>query len=338
MKKFSIKKDQVRDIFKSFNSLNVLIIGDVMVDSYLWGKVNRISPEAPVPIVTVAKKERRLGGAANVALNIQALGANPILCSVIGVDIEGQAFLDLLKSQKLIQKGILKSRDRITTVKTRIIGNHSQLLRVDEEVEEEINPAETQQLLTLISYILSHDKIDVIIFEDYNKGLITSKLIAKVVELAKSKGIPTCVDPKKKNFNAYKGVSLFKPNLKELREGVKLDVNADNIKELERAVSSFRVKQKIDTVLVTLAEKGVMTNSRKVKEHISAHIRSIADVSGAGDTVISVAALCRAIGCKDVVTAALANLSGGLVCEEIGVVPVDKSRLLEEALKLDMVR
>ena len=338
MKKFSIKKDQIRDIFKSFNSLNVLIIGDVMIDSYLWGKVNRISPEAPVPIVTVAKKERRLGGAANVALNIQALGANPILCSVIGVDIEGQAFLDLLKTQKLSQKGILKSRDRITTVKTRIIGNNAQLLRVDEEVEEEINPSETQQLLTLISYILTHDKIDVIIFEDYNKGLITSKLISKVVELAKNKGIPTCVDPKKKNFNAYKGVSLFKPNLKELREGVKLDVNGDNIRELQRAVSSFRVKQKIDTVLVTLAEKGVITNSRKIKEHISAHVRSIADVSGAGDTVISVAALCRAIECKDVVTAALANLSGGLVCEEIGVVPIDKSRLFEEALKLDFVK
>ncbi len=338
MKKFSIKKDQIREIFKSFNSLNVLIIGDVMIDSYLWGKVNRISPEAPVPIVTVSKKERRLGGAANVALNIQALGANPILCSVIGVDIEGQAFLDLLKSQKLSQKGILKSRDRITTVKTRIIGNHAQLLRVDDEVEEEIIPSETQQLITLISYILTHDKIDVIIFEDYNKGLITSKLISKVVELAKSKGIPTCVDPKKKNFNAYKGVSLFKPNLKELREGVKLDVNADNIKELQRAVSSYRVKQKIDTVLVTLAEKGVITNSRKVKEHISAHIRSIADVSGAGDTVISVAALCRAIECKDVLTAALANLSGGLVCEEIGVVPIDKSRLFEEALKLDFVK
>ncbi|MEI6021793.1 MAG: PfkB family carbohydrate kinase [Bacteroidota bacterium] len=338
MKKFTIKKEQIREIFKSFNNLNVLIIGDVMVDSYLWGKVNRISPEAPVPIVTVSKKERRLGGAANVALNIQALGANPILCSVIGVDIEGQAFLDLLKGQKLSQKGILKSRDRITTVKTRIIGNHAQLLRVDDEVEEEIIPTETQQLITLISYILTHDKIDVIIFEDYNKGLITAKLISKVVELAKSKGIPTCVDPKKKNFNAYKGVSLFKPNLKELREGVKLDVNADNIKELQRAVSSYRVKQKIDTVLVTLAEKGVITNSRKVKEHISAHIRSIADVSGAGDTVISVAALCRAIDCKEVLTAALANLSGGLVCEEIGVVPIDKSRLFEEALKLDFVK
>jgi rfaE bifunctional protein kinase chain/domain len=338
MKKFSVKKEYIRETFKYFNNLNVLIIGDVMIDSYLWGRVNRISPEAPVPIVAVGKKERRLGGAANVALNIQALGANPILCSVIGVDYEGQAFMDLLKAQKLSQKGILKSRDRITTVKTRIIGNNAQLLRVDEEVETDIILSETQQLLTLISYIINHDKIDVIIFEDYNKGLINSKLISKVVELAKSKGIPTCVDPKKKNFNSYKGVSLFKPNMKELREGVKLDISGDNINELQRTVSSFRVKQKIETILVTLAEKGVITNSRKVKEHLPAHIRSIADVSGAGDTVISVAALCRALDCNDVVTAAIANLSGGLVCEQIGVVPVNKEQLLEEALKLDFVR
>lgn len=338
MKKISVKKEHIREIFKSFNNLNVLIIGDVMIDSYLWGKVNRISPEAPVPIVTVNKKERRLGGAANVALNIQALGANPILCSVIGVDNEGLAFLELLKNQKLSQKGILKCRDRITTVKTRVIGNNAQLLRVDEEVESEITSNETQQLITLISHIIQHDKIDVIIFEDYNKGLITTKLISKVVELAKSKGIPTCVDPKKKNFGAYKGVSLFKPNLKELREGLKLDISGDNISELQRAISSFRVKQKAETILVTLAEKGIITNSRKVKEHIPAHIRSIADVSGAGDTVISVASLCRALDCKEYVTAALANLSGGLVCEQIGVVPINKELLLEEALKLDFVK
>lgn len=338
MKRYSIKKDRIREIFKSFNSLNVLIIGDVMVDTYLWGKVNRISPEAPVPIVAVTKKERRLGGAANVALNIQALGANPILCSVIGVDYEGQAFMDLLKGQRLSQKGILKSRDRITTIKTRVMGNNAQLLRVDDEDEQDINPSETQQLIMLISYIISHDKIDVVIFEDYNKGLITSKLISKVVELCKSKDIPTCVDPKKLNFNAYKGVSLFKPNLKELREGTKLDISGDNINELQRAVSSFRVKQKMETVLVTLAEKGVITNSRKVKEHLPAHIRSIADVSGAGDTVISVAALCRALDCNDVFTAAVANLSGGLVCEQIGVVPVNKEQLLEETLKLEFVR
>jgi len=338
MKKFSIKKEHIREIFKSFNNLNVLIIGDVMIDSYLWGKVNRISPEAPVPIVTVKNKERRLGGAANVALNIQALGANPILCSVIGVDIEGQAFMELLKTQKLSQKGILKSRDRITTVKTRIIGNNSQLLRVDEEEETDIIYTETQQLLTLISYIINHDKIDVIIFEDYNKGLINTKLISKVVELSKSKNIPTCVDPKKKNFNSYKGVSLFKPNIKELREGIKLDNYVENINEIQRAVSSYRVIQKIETVLVTLAEKGVITNSRKVKEHLPAHIRSIADVSGAGDTVISVASLCRALECSDILTAAIANLSGGLVCEQIGVVPVNKEQLLEEALKLEFVK
>lgn len=338
MKKLSVKKEHIREMFKSFNNLNVLIIGDVMIDSYMWGKVNRISPEAPVPIVAVQKKEKRLGGAANVALNIQAMGANPILCSVIGIDFEGQMFLDLLKQQKLSQKGILKSRTRITTEKTRIIGNNSQLLRVDEEIEEDITPAETQQLITLISYLIQNEKIDVILFEDYNKGLITPKLISKVVELAKSKGIPTCVDPKKKNFTAYKGVTLFKPNLKELREGLKLDISSDNINELQRAISSFRVKQKFDTALVTLAEKGVITNSRSVKEHIPAHIRKIADVSGAGDTVISVAALLMALHANPVVMASIANLAGGLVCEQIGVVPVDKNLLLEEALKLDFVK
>lgn len=338
MRKFSIKKENVREIFRSFSNLNVLIIGDVMVDSYMWGKVGRISPEAPVPIVSVTKKERRLGGAANVALNVQALGANPVLCSVIGVDYEGMSFLDLLRQQKLSQKGILKSRDRVTTVKNRIIGNNYQIVRVDEETEEDITTDETQNLITLISYIISHDKIDVIIFEDYNKGLITPKLIQKVVEFAKSKGIPTCVDPKKKNFNAYKGVTLFKPNLKELREGLKLDINGDNIAELQRAVSSFRVKQKLDTALVTLADKGVITNSRSVKEHIEAHVRNIADVSGAGDTVISVAALCRALGCNPVFTAALANLAGGIVCQEIGVVPINKEELLREALELDFVK
>ena len=338
MRKFSIKKEHIREIFRSFSNLNVLIIGDVMVDSYMWGKVGRISPEAPVPIVSVTKKERRLGGAANVALNVQALGANPILCSVIGVDYEGMSFLDLLRQQKLSQKGILKSRDRVTTVKNRIIGNNYQVVRVDEETEEDITVDETQNLITLISYIISHDKIDVIIFEDYNKGLITPKLIQKVVEFAKSKGIPTCVDPKKKNFNAYKGVTLFKPNLKELREGLKLDIDGENINELQRAVSSFRVKQKLETVFVTLADKGVITNSRSVKEHVEAHVRNIADVSGAGDTVISVAALCRALECNPVFTAALSNLAGGIVCQEIGVVPINKEELLREALELDFVK
>ena len=205
MKTYTIKKDRVREIFKNFNNLNVLIIGDVMIDSYLWGKVNRISPEAPVPIVAVAKKERRLGGAANVALNVQALGANPILCSVIGVDIEGQAFMDLLKKQKLSQKGILKSRDRITTVKTRIMGNNAQLLRVDEEEEDDISASETQQLLTLISYIIIHDKIDVVIFEDYNKGLLNSKLIARWLNSAAVKVYQPAWTPRRRTLIHTKG-------------------------------------------------------------------------------------------------------------------------------------
>jgi rfaE bifunctional protein kinase chain/domain len=257
---------------------------------------------------------------------------------VIGADLEGTAFLDLLKKQKLSPKGILKSRQRPTTIKTRIIGNNHQLVRVDEESEEDISPNETQNLLTLINYIIHHDKIDVIIFEDYNKGLITPKLIQKVVELAKQKSIPVCVDPKKKNFNAYKMVTLFKPNLKELKEGLKLDVDDMSISELQKIVSSYRVKQKINSILVTLAEKGVIINTRTTKAHIPAHIRKIADVSGAGDTVISVAALCEAMQCDPILTAALANLAGGLVCEEVGVVPINKSRFLEEALNLDFVR
>ncbi len=338
MKKYSIKKEHIRELFKSFNNLNVLVIGDVMIDNYVWGKVNRISPEAPVPIITVQEKEMRLGGAANVALNIQALGAHPILCSVIGADTEGTAFLELMKKQKLSPKGILKSRHRPTTTKTRIIGNNHHLLRVDEESEEEITFAETQNLLTLINYIIHHDKIDVIIFEDYNKGLITPKLIQKVTELSKQKNIPVCVDPKKKNFHAYKNVSLFKPNLKELKEGLKLDIEEPSIKELQKLVSSYRVKQKIETILVTLADKGVILNTRNTKAHIPAHVRKIADVSGAGDTVITVAALCHAMRCDSFLTASLANLAGGLVCEEVGVVPVNKSRLLEEALNLDFVK
>lgn len=338
MKKYSVRKEHIRELFKSFNNLHVLVIGDVMVDSYLWGNVSRISPEAPVPIVTIKQKEKRLGGAANVALNLQALGAAPILCSVIGVDYEGLAFLDLLKQQKLSQKGILKSRERITTVKTRVIGNNHQLVRVDEEWEEDIIASETDQLLQLISFILQHDKIDVIIFEDYNKGLITNKIITKTVDLAKKLGIPIAVDPKKKNFLNYKGVTLFKPNLKELKEGLKTDIDADNLSELQRMLSSFRHKQKIATILLTLAEKGICTNSRSVKEVLPAHFRNIADVSGAGDTVISVAALCLALETNPILTAALANLAGGLVCEQVGVVPLNKEQLLKEAFNLDFVR
>jgi rfaE bifunctional protein kinase chain/domain len=327
----------IQNIFKSFNKLNVLIIGDVMIDAYMWGNVNRISPEAPVPIVSVTKKENRLGGAANVALNIQAMGANPVLCSVVGNDESSKLFFDLLKKQKLSTKGILKSNDRITTIKTRVIGANHQMLRVDEEVETNLNTSEVKALANRIKELATSEKADVIIFEDYDKGCITAELIQIVVSFAKQKNIPVVVDPKKRNFMSYSGVTLFKPNLKELKEGLKLDQAPEGIKELEKVAAAFTKKHNINTLLITLSEKGIYTYSSKTQSLIPAHVRNISDVSGAGDTVISVAALCLALNLSPVVTATLANLAGGLVCEKVGVVPVDKAQLLEEALQLRLI-
>ncbi|HLG03220.1 MAG TPA: bifunctional ADP-heptose synthase [Bacteroidia bacterium] len=325
---------QIKKIFASFNKLRVLIIGDVMIDNYVWGKVSRLSPEAPVPVVSVLRKEKRLGGAANVALNVRALGAIPILCSVIGVDPDGQVFLDLMQKEKLAPKGILKSRERITTVKTRVIGNSHHLLRVDEEIDHDITDQETDLFLQRILYLLDTQKIDVIIFEDYDKGLITEKLIRQIVARARKLKVPVVVDPKKKNFMSYQGATLFKPNLKELKEGLKRDFDQSDPKELARAVEQLKTKLKIDLALITLSEHGIYVHGRHVKKLVTAHQRAIADVSGAGDTVVSVSALCLAAGLKPEMIAEIANIAGGLVCESVGVVPVDHDQLLKETLAL----
>jgi rfaE bifunctional protein kinase chain/domain len=312
----------------------VLIIGDVMIDSYIWGKVDRISPEAPVPIVRVTKKEDRLGGAANVALNIQSLGAKPLICAVIGDDFDGENFISLLKKQGLSDQGIIKIKDRPTTVKTRIIAHNQQIVRVDAETEDDLNDSDTISVFERIKHIISGHKIDAIIFEDYDKGLITEKLISQTVELAQSQGIITVVDPKKRNFEAYKGVNLFKPNLKELKEGLKIDLDPKNIQQVEEAVESLKRLLGAKSVMLTLSENGVYISSENGKELIKAHKRDIADVSGAGDTVIATAALCLAAGLNELKTAEIANLAGGLVCEHVGVVPIDKGRLMREAGEL----
>lgn len=324
----------MRDIFENFNRLNILILGDVMMDAYLWGKVERISPEAPVPVVSVRKKENRLGGAANVALNIQALGGTPFLCAVIGDDMEGQEFCRLLDVQKMPKDGIVKVQDRPTTVKTRVIGQNQQIVRVDAEDDRVIDTETTKLLLNKIETILNTHRIDVIIFEDYDKGVITESLIQNVVRIAGEKRIPTIVDPKKRNFLCYKNVTLFKPNLKELKEGLKVDIDANNTSEIDEAVTLLREQLGAHQVMVTLSERGVFISSSNGKRLIPAHIRDIADVSGAGDTVIATTALCMASGFDEFTTAAIANLAGGLVCEHVGVVPIDKEQLLMEALKL----
>ncbi|MBK9525514.1 MAG: D-glycero-beta-D-manno-heptose-7-phosphate kinase [Bacteroidetes bacterium] len=305
-----------------------------MIDSYLWGKVDRISPEAPVPIVAISKKENRLGGAANVAINIQALGGTPVLCSVIGNDTNGRLFIELLQQLDMPSEGILQSNDRPTTVKTRVIGNNAQMLRVDEERDEDISTTERKQLVTRIENIVSRKKIDVIIFEDYDKGVINKSLIESVVKKARYLGIPIAVDPKKRNFNHYKNVTLFKPNLKELREGMKLDLEKGKLPEIQQAVRKLCTEHHIEIALVTLSDLGVLVQDDKNDELIPAHHRNIADVSGAGDTVISVAAMCLALNTSPILLASLANLAGGMVCEQVGVVPIAKQQLLAEAQRL----
>ena len=322
------------NIFEKFNSLNVLIIGDVMIDSYIWGKVERISPEAPVPVVRVTKKENRLGGAANVALNIQALGACPYICAVIGDDSDGENFLSLLKAQGLSEEGLIKIKTRPTTIKTRIIAHNKQIARVDAETERNLSSSNTLLVLNKIKQIIADHRIDAIIFEDYDKGLITEELIDKTVKLSKEMGIITVVDPKKRNFHAYKGVQLFKPNLKELKEGLKIEVDPLNIEQVEQAVNRLKKQLGAKTVMLTLSEHGVYVSSENGNNHILAHKRTIADVSGAGDTVIATAALCLAAGLNEFKTAEIANLAGGLVCEHVGVVPIDKARLLREVKDL----
>ena len=329
-----ISSRELNQLFDSFNSLKVLIIGDVMIDAYYWGKVDRISPEAPVPIVAVQNKESRLGGAANVALNVQALGAQPILCSIIGEDEEGSKFLELLKKNGQIADGILRSSHRRTTQKTRVIGNNHQMLRID---AEDINPIAENEALNFfkqIKRIIESQAVDVVIFEDYDKGVITPQLITQVVDLCTNKNIPTAVDPKKRNFTAYKNVTLFKPNLKELKEGLKIEFNHKVTHELEAAIQSLEDRLNNKMTLITLSESGVYIKNNTQHYHIPAHLRDITDVSGAGDTVIAVASLCLALQQPDEQIAELSNLAGGLVCENIGVVPIKKQELLDEAIRL----
>jgi D-glycero-beta-D-manno-heptose-7-phosphate kinase len=329
-----VTNEEIKEMFSRFSEMNIMIIGDVMIDSYMWGRVERISPEAPIPIVTIAKRENRLGGAANVALNIQSLGARPLLCSVIGNDGRKDLFMDLLREKNMDPSGILLSDDRVTTVKTRIIGSNQQLLRVDEENGDSISENSELEFIGLIDSLLSKFKIDAIIFEDYDKGVITPTIIRKTLALAKEKGILITADPKKRNFCNYNGIDLFTPNLKEVADGLRIDNPRGNITAIEQAAKELQEVQNIRCLLVTLAEMGIYLRCETKGSLVPAEIRDIADVSGAGDTVISVATTCLVAGAGPENTTIVANLAGGLVCEKVGVVPINKKLLLKETLEL----
>ncbi|HPG73132.1 MAG TPA: PfkB family carbohydrate kinase [Bacteroidales bacterium] len=318
------------ELHKAFSGKTILIVGDVMIDSYLWGKVDRISPEAPIPIVSVTHRENRLGGAANVALNIMELGSEPILCSVIGNDEKGRIFKDLLQQKKLSEAGIVIDVERKTTVKNRIISNNQHLLRVDDEVSHAISDKISDAIFRRIVKICKEKTVSAIIFEDYDKGVITPALIAKLTQFAVKNNIITAVDPKKRNFDKYYHVTLFKPNFKEFCDGLKCNIAKTDYDSLKEYAREFMSARQIQIMFITLSEEGVFITNGKEWHHLPAEKRDIADVSGAGDTVISTATLCLTAQLGILDTAKIANLAGGLVCEKSGVVPISISELIDE--------
>lgn len=323
----------IQSLFDQFSGKKIAVVGDVMLDAYLRGGVFRVSPEAPVPIVSLEKQEDRLGGAANVALNLVSLGAQAVICSVIGDDREGDRLIDLLKEQGISSDGIVQSSFRKTTVKTRVIGNNQQLIRIDSEQTDNINADDENLVIQKIENLLDQG-IDALIFEDYNKGVLTQKVIQTLIAKCRERNVITTVDPKKDNFLSYQGVTLFKPNLKELKEGLNVNFSILERNDFERAVSSLESVLENEITFITLSEHGVFIKKDSDKHYIPAHVRNIADVSGAGDTVISVATLCLALGLPVREIAEIANLAGGLVCEESGVVSIELNQLKSELTKL----
>ncbi len=326
--------DNIRKVLDAFFDLKVFVIGDVMVDEYLNGKATRISPEAPVPVVNLDERELRLGGAANVAFNLRELGASPTIFSVIGDDAYGHMLKELMQDAHINHQFVIPDKDRKTTVKTRIYSGQQQLLRYDNESTHSIDNEMELSMLDNIIDRLYEGKPNVVIFQDYNKGFLTKKLIANVIYNCKKLNIPTIVDPKKDNFFEYKGCTAFKPNLKEISTALEMDIKSDDALGLVEADNKLREVLEHTYSIITLSENGMYVSSPNKRDHIEAYPKTIVDVCGAGDTVVSILALGMALKLDIVATAELANLAASIVCESVGVVPVNRERLLMESLRV----
>ena len=301
-----------------------------MLDTYWWGKVDRISPEAPVPIVSIDHNEYRLGGAGNVALNLCSLGAQVYIMSVTGSDEDGVLLEIMMKEKGINTDGVYKTADRITTNKIRIISRNQQMMRLDKEIANDLNTENEQKFITKVLENLEAVRPQLVIFEDYNKGVLTEAVITAVMAHCKQHAIVTTVDPKRKNFFAYKGVDVFKPNLKEAWEA--LNILDTKVSEANMVAIHKQLHEKLQHHIsyITLSEKGVFYQENNEAKIVPAHIRNVADVSGAGDTVIAVASLVYAATKDKNLMAEISNLAGGLVCEEVGTVAIDKEKLLAE--------
>ena len=313
------------------SELTAIVVGDVMIDAYLWGDVNRQSPEAPVPVLLKSGKDSRIGGAGNVARNILAMGAKAHLATVIGNDISGKYLAQMLEEKGIGTNAVISEHARTTTVKTRIIKGSEHMLRVDEETTESISEDSRKSLKSEIENLLDSQQVDVIIIEDYDKGVMSEELARFLIVQATERGIPITVDPKLKNFSVYKGVDLFKPNLKELREGLGLEVNPNDSESIKNAVEKLHSELELKMSLTTIGGNGMWIHSSELTHHHQVGIsRNVIDVSGAGDTVIAVASLMLAAESSPAEIAKAANIAGGQVCEKSGVVMVNLTDLSTE--------
>lgn len=325
-----ISKERLLKLKKSFDGLKIAVIGDMMLDCYYWGDVKRVSPEAPVPIVEVENEFYRFGGAANVALNIKKLGGIPIPIGVIGYDNEGSIFSSLIEEEKIASAGLVIDDGRPTTSKARVIAHNQHVVRIDKEKK---NPVDSAMSKRLLDYFKSRvDELDGIILQDYNKGVLTSSFIRKVIQTAKAKEKLITVDPKFNNFFEYKNVTVFKPNRKEASDVLGYKIKSDE--DISFAGKKLLNKLHAKYVLLTLGEAGIAVFEKEKEERrMPTKARKVADVSGAGDTVISTLTMALAAGADILEASYLANYAAGIVCEEVGIVPIKAEELFSVVMK-----
>ena len=325
-----ISKKRLDDLKKSFDGKRIAVIGDMMLDGYFWGDVKRISPEAPVPVLEVEEEFFRFGGAANVALNILLLGGMPLPIGVIGYDNYGTIFSSLLKEKNISDDGIIVDDERPTTTKTRVIANSQHVVRIDKESKSYLTDKTEKKLSMHLANIANG--LDGIILQDYNKGVLTPLLINNIISLANKRDILITVDPKFENFFEYKNVTVFKPNRKETEAVLGTRIKSDE--DVSLAGKELLHKLNAKYILLTLGEGGIAVFEKGDKEkRMPTKARKVADVSGAGDTVISTLTIGLAAGADIYEASVLANYAAGIVCGEVGIVPIEKEKLFEIVLK-----
>jgi rfaE bifunctional protein kinase chain/domain len=324
MVKLSTKR--INQLKNNFKGLNIAVIGDMMLDGYFWGDVKRISPEAPVPVIEVENEFFRFGGAANVALNVLKLGGIPYSIGVVGNDNDGKIFNSLMKEAKIISDGIIIDKTRPTTAKTRVIADNQHVVRIDKENKQDVSPEIEKKLFTFLSSQIKN--IDGIILQDYNKGVLTSSFIKKIIMLANENDVLITVDPKFNNFFEYKNVTVFKPNKKEAEDILGMKIKND--RDIVKAGQTLIERLKAENILLTLGAEGIAVFEQgKPEKRMPTKARKVADVSGAGDTVIATLTMALAAGGNILEASFLANYAAGIVCEEVGIVPIEAKKLFK---------